>query len=653
MRRISTIVFIILFGVSMACSLPLETPAEPTSSSVLPTSVPLAATNTPLPGSVPQTGTNIDLFVGSLPRWTDVAPPQAENSGVPTGDAAAVSEEVAGDTLFNCTTTPYSITQNPQEIAIHNPDAAVLWPGALIRGDSHLQIGSLELLAVSRERRAPLGLSIQGGGVLGIPGGVSTVVEQPVGSTIREGINQIVVNTLGADVAVGAGASSFNSVESHSSTQALLNLGLDARYLGNEVSGRLNYNTAANEHTYTAYFVQRLFTVAVDLPERPSSFFTDDVTAADLQRLGISENNLPLYIDSVSYGRILIFSFTSSDSREQIAAALEFSYNAPLGGVDGFAAAELQETLATARIEIFALGGPNTGVQNLIREGNLAAYFEAPLAINQVEPISFTIRNLYDNRLAQVANTTEYSVRECQAAAAQLPQPIHWWTADNTLADAKGDIELSGFGGAFGAGWNGQDASDKAFVLDGTGQYLNTYPTEQTVPTDGTFTLSVWINPRIVTGVESTIISQVGGRQQAGDFGFNIRPNGTLVFWRRPNGWNESVDVVATAGTITANQWTHVVAVYGNTGGGGSLQIYVNGELWADGVMVGRYAAYEPRPDTDLTMTRIGASELMPDGSRRTPFNGSLDEMMIFDRALTGDEITTMYQNFGRYKQGS
>ncbi len=218
MRRISTLAFIILLGVSLACSLPLETPAEPTSIPLLPTTVPPQATNTPLPGSVPVTGEGIDLFVGSLPHWSDVSPTQTENNGVPTGDAAAASEEIANDTLFTCTTTPYSITKNPQEIAIHNPDAAVLWPGALIRGDSHLQIGSLELLAVSRERRAPLGISIQGGGVLGIPGGVSTVVEQPVGSTIREGINQIVVNTLGADVAVGAGASSFLSVESHSST---------------------------------------------------------------------------------------------------------------------------------------------------------------------------------------------------------------------------------------------------------------------------------------------------------------------------------------------------------------------------------------------------------------------------------------------------
>ena len=674
MKRGSILGFILLIGLTLACNIPIAPAVEPTANPIQGTSEVLLPTNTPppptsvlpeptstpplptneppQPTTVPMTDEEIDAFIGSLPLWTDVSPEQSENNGVPTGESAVVSEEMGtDDDLYTCTTTPYNITKNPEEIAIHNPDASVLWPGALIRGESHLQTGSLEPLAISREKRAPLGISIQGGGVLGIPGGVSTIVEQPVGSTIREGINQIVVNALGADVAVGAGASSFNSVESHSSTQALLNLGLDARYLGGEVSGRLNYSKAANEHTYTAYYVQRLFTVAVDLPERSSSFFSDSMTAEDLASLGISNNNLPLYIDSVSYGRILMFSFTSTDSRERIAAALEFSYNSPVGGVDGFAEAELQETLSEARIEIFALGGPNTGVQNLIREGNLASYFEAPLAINQVEPISFTIRNLFDNRLAKVVNSTEYSVRECQPTAAQLPQPIHWWTADDTLDDAVGGVPFGVQRGSYGAGWNGADPTEKAFVFDGDGQYLNTYPIERTVPTTSTFTVSAWINPRIVNGRESTIISQVGGAQWTGDFGLNIRPNGTLVFWRRPNDWNASVDVVATNSVITANQWTHVVAVYGSTGGGGTLSIYVNGELWADTVTVGSYAAGEPRPDTDLTMTRIGSSELMPDGSRRTPFNGSVDEIMIFDYALSTEEVRVMYQNFERYKQ--
>lgn len=619
--------------------------------SIVPPPQPTAPPDTPppQPTGAPSGSAALNGFVDSLPAWTEVSPEVVENDGVPTGQEPVTAEETAGNGgLYTCTTTPYSITKNPDEIALHNPDAAVLWPGALIRGGPHLTRGSLELLAVSREKRAPLGISVQGGGVLGIPGGVSTIVEQPVGSTIREGINQIVANTLGADVAVGAGASSFTSVESYSSQQALLSLGLDARYLGAEVSGRLDYSKDASQHTYTAYFVQRLFTVAIDLPERPASLFAEEVSDDDLRALGVSADNLPLYIDSVSYGRILMFSFTSSDSREQIAAALEFSYNSPVGGVDGFAEAALQETLRTARIGIFALGGPNTGVQNLIRDGKLASYFEAPLAINQVEPISFTLRNLGDNRLARVANTTEYEVKECSPVTGGLPQPIHWWTADDTLDDAVGGVPLAGFGGILGAGWKGEDAANKAFVLDGSGQYLNTFPILQTVPMTSAFTVSAWIYPRAVDEVH-TIISQVGGQLEAGEFALRVHSGGHLQLFRRPSAGNASVDVVGSGAIIPANQWTHVVGVYGSSSSGSNMRLYVNGELAAEDVVLSEYRPTDPRPGTDLNMTRIGASELTSEGNRRYPFNGSLDEVMVFDRALTPDEVRAMFQNFSAY----
>ncbi len=456
---------------------------------------------------------------------------------------------------------------------------------------------------------------------------------------------------LGANVAVGAGFSSFTSVESYSSTQTLLKLGLDARYLSSAVSANLNFNKDVDQHTFTAYFIQRLFTVSIDLPEKPSSLFTSSMTADELQSLGVSPDNLPLYIDSVSYGRILMFSFTSSESRQKIAAALEYSYNSPLGGVDIYSAAELQKTLSNARIEVFALGGPNAGVQNLIREGNLVSYFEAPLAINQVEPISFTLRNLGDNRLASVANTTDYNVKECKPAVSALPQPDHWWPANGTGKDVVGEVDLGGFSGSYGAGWNGQDASNKAFVLDGTGQYLNTYPILEVVPTDGAFTVSAWINPRAVKDVY-TIISQIGGQMSAGDFAFRVHA-GRLQLFRRPSDNSQSVDVVETTkAVIPVNQWSQVIAVYGSSGGGSNMSLYVNGKLVADTVTQSSYSVSQPRPDTDLTMTRIGSSELNGDAAanRRDPFNGSIDEVLVFNRALSSAEVQVMYQNFTQYK---
>jgi len=597
---------------------------------------------------------SVDAFVAALPGWDDVSPPVQDNTGEPVGPPV-IDEETVDGLLYVCSTTPYSISKNPSEMALFNPDASVLWPGALIRGASHLTTGSLELLALSRERRAPLGISIQGGGVLGIPAGVSTIVDQPIGSTIREGINQLVVNALESNVAGGAGTSSFTSVESHSTSQTLVSLGLDARYLGAEASARLDYSKDASQHTYTAYFVQRLFTIAVDLPERPSSLFADGVSAADLQSLGINASNLPLYIDSVSYGRILMFSFTSSDSREQIEAALEFSYAAPAGGVEGYSEAQLRQTLSSASIEVFALGGPSTGLQGLIRDGDLRSYFEEDMAINQVEPISFTVRNLGDNRLAKVGDTTTYEVRTCSAMGGGLPQPKHWWPANGDTNDVMGDADITNMQGSYGAGWDGSDPAQRSWVFDGSGQYLHTWPIEQVVATDAPFTVSAWINPRSTSG-NRTIFSQVGGDLRSGDFAVQVQhrsdeANVRVHMWRRPNSDSTSVDWVQSAFIVPRNQWTHVVAVYGSTGTGGNMRVYINGTLRGSTVGNSTYTPC-PRPG-GYTQTRIAASELCEDsagiGFRRFPFNGSIDEVMVFDRALTGDEIAAMYQNFERY----
>ena len=51
-----------------------------------------------------------------------------------------------------------------------------------------------------------------------------------------------------------------------------------------------------------------------------------------------------------------------------------------------------------------------TLIEALIASGRLADYFESDLEINQVEPISFTVRNLGDNTLATVADTTSSTV---------------------------------------------------------------------------------------------------------------------------------------------------------------------------------------------------------------------------------------------------
>src|SRR5690606_9150604 len=126
-------------------------------------------------------------------------------------------------------------------------------------------------------------------------------------------------------------------------------------------------------------------------------------------------------------------------------------------------------------------------------------------------------------------------------------------------------------------------------------------------------------------------------------------------FWRRPADSSNSVDNVATSNIVPPGAWTHVVAVYGASGaGGGSMRVYVDGVLAASSVTTGNYVPAQLEGGPSLTMTRLGASELYAPGGTggsapRFAYDGSIDEVMIFDRSLTAEEVLALYQNVGNY----
>ena len=603
----------------------------------------------------------IDEFVRDVTDWeaiaggggTTLGRATLGGPGEPTETIVEVEttddngDDVVQREAYVCTSQDYSLTANPREVVLADPSAGQLWPGAVLDGAAHAH-GELRPIAIDRANRAPLGMSVAGGGVLGIRSGISTIVEEPTGSTAREGINQLVANAIESDVVTGAGYSSFESVESHSSSQVALELGLSARYLGHRLEAELDYSRAANQSTYTAYFIQRLYTIAVDAPQTPSDFFADDMTADELAAAGIGRETPPLYVGSVSYGRILMYSITSSNSAEQIAGAMEYSYNGLAGGVSAEVAASYEETLSEARIEVLAVGGPNAGVQNLIVSGDLASYFEQDLALNQVEPIAFTVNRLADNQLAEVVDTTEYRQNTCELVGAPLPSPVHWWTLDGTLDDRAGVAPIGGVTEEYGAGRFGQ-----AFPFDGSVGSANTFGEvdgvryDQVIPSEGAYTVSAWVNPR--SNGLGTIISQVGSSYETGDMAIRISDE-KLYFYRRPAAGDLSVDnSVSTEGVVPLNQWTHITVVYGAEAAT-SIQLYADGRDVTGSLAASRYTGV--RGDA---LTRIGTSELAADTvdgatAHRFALDGSLDELMIFDRALSADEVAVMHQNFDAYK---
>ena len=81
-------------------------------------------------------------------------------------------------------------------------------------------------------------------------------------------------------------------------------------------------------------------------------------------------------------------------------------------------------------------------------------------------------------------------------------------------------------------------------------------------------------------------------------------------------------------GTVVLNEWTHLACVYDRV----AARVYVNGEE------VAAAPATQPIPASSLPLG-IGRVESLT--SRN--FDGLIDEVEIFNRALTEDEIRAIY----------
>lgn len=349
---------------------------------------------------------DVDGYVENLPAWEEFSP-RLPDTDEPVGDPLV--EEVEGeDGLYDCTTTPYSLTRTPEAIVTLNPDSEILWPGVLLQGDGHLRgIGSLAELPI--RERAPLTVSVDL-----LTAENNRTVANPTLATVNQAVGELIEIAHNAGHQAGSRIY-FDQVTTHSVDEAALRMGFSASYYDVGIKANLAASISAESRTVTASFTQQMFTVSTVLPSSPGDMFSDAFTEARLQReiqLGrMGPDNLPVFVSNVVYGRMLVFSLTSNRSETEIQSALSAIYNG--GEFSAELSAEARALLEQAEINVVAVGGDAASAEALIRTGNLGAYFEEDAPLTSARPISYTIRNLADNTIATVSETTDYSLQTC------------------------------------------------------------------------------------------------------------------------------------------------------------------------------------------------------------------------------------------------
>ena len=349
---------------------------------------------------------NYAAFSDTLPGWSEFSPLDSVQNTA-TGDEATLDTILDGVT-YTCTTTPYTLTANPNEIVTLNPDSNILWPGALLQGKGYKDgIGSLRELPV--RQRAPLALSIDI-----LTNDNTRTVENPSLSSVQQNVGALIQTAEESGVSTGSDIS-FTKTSTHSVEQAALELGLSTKFLGTQIKSKLNYDKSVDENTVTAYFVQKMFTVSMDIPQSPGAVFSDKFTQAALDeqiRLGnIGPDNIPTYVANVQYGRVLMFNFTSKASKSEIEATLNVMNKGFDTSLD--LSAEQKKILNEAKIQVVTVGGEGKDALAIIRSGDLNAYFQEDAALTSAKPIAYTVRNLGNNSIAKVSETTDYNLTEC------------------------------------------------------------------------------------------------------------------------------------------------------------------------------------------------------------------------------------------------
>ncbi len=141
----------------------------------------------------------------------------------------------------------------------------------------------------------------------------------------------------------------------------------------------------------------------------------------------------------------------------------------------------------------------------------------------------------------------------------------------------------------------------------------------------GDLTLSAWVYPYGYPGWVEIIVS----RSHEGEFWFGRDSNGYLVYA------HNSGDMVTSSARVPANEWHHVTLVRTGTSGNFTLKFYV------DGVLQDTKTYNRSIQATDHVL-EIGSCQFVCGGLN---FNGKIDEVKIYNTALSDGEIAQMYSN--------
>ncbi|HEX2923863.1 MAG TPA: LamG-like jellyroll fold domain-containing protein, partial [Chloroflexota bacterium] len=185
----------------------------------------------------------------------------------------------------------------------------------------------------------------------------------------------------------------------------------------------------------------------------------------------------------------------------------------------------------------------------------------------------------------------------------------------STITDLSGN---GNSGSITGASWTYQGRFGNALSFNGSNSFVKVNSSDS-LNLGADLTLEAWVYPTALGGWRNVLL-----KEQSGDLTYGLYANTDS---QRPAGYIYVGGEVDTRGNsqLPLNSWTHLAVTHDGT----YLNLYVNGSLASTKTIAGS------------TPASAGPVEIGGDDLWGEYFSGSIDEVRIYDRALSQTEIQT------------
>jgi hypothetical protein len=206
-----------------------------------------------------------------------------------------------------------------------------------------------------------------------------------------------------------------------------------------------------------------------------------------------------------------------------------------------------------------------------------------------------------------------------QVAPAPLSGMIGYWPGDGNADDMTGGHDGTVRNGAtFAPGMAGQ-----AFALDGTNDYIRIPHAPELTP--ASVTVEAWIKPDRVNKWMRIFCSQLS-------YQLNLSNRGEIASLIKPTARGGESYLTLSGGNVPVGEWSHVACTYDAPSG--------QWKLYVDGLQV----AFDDLEDNNPLLPNTEDLRIGAIYSNAMYFDGLIDEVALYERALSSQEIRDIYQ---------